>query len=209
MSVAGDPDAAAATRTDAHMTIHSPASSQPSGHLSLEQFAEAAKGNESVYLSISGQSMQVLGMGTTPGGRAVAWVAPDVDTTRMFTEALQESYGPGIAKAIAQELGLQPSPGKPLSARTVMHALDMARTAGQALSGIDFVTALEYSAQNEGLGFKSVCQELNLDPGSLDAQQREAIDHALQERFQQAASEGRSPVPPETVRSWLHEVLRN
>ena len=26
---------------------------------------------------------------------------------------------------------------------------------------------------------------------------------------QQAASEGRSPVPPETVRSWLHEVLRN
>lgn len=209
MSVAGDPHSVAATRTDAHMTIHSPVSSQPSRQLSVEQFAEAAKGNESVYLSISGQSMQVLGVGTTPGGRTVAWVAPDVDTTRMFIEALQESYGPGIAKAIAQELGLQPSPGKPLSSRTVIHALDMARTAGRALSGIDFVTALEYSAQNAGLGFKAVCQDLNLDPGSLDDQQRKAIDQALQERFQQAASEGRSPVPPETVRSWLYEVLRN
>src|SRR5690554_7736517 len=72
-------------------TIHSPASSQPSGHLSLEQFAEAAKGNESVYLSISGQSMQVLGMGTTPGGRAVAWVA-DRKSTRLNSSHVRSSY---------------------------------------------------------------------------------------------------------------------
>ncbi|KAB0614664.1 BspR family type III secretion system anti-sigma factor [Castellaniella defragrans] len=186
-----------------------PPVSFPSHELpNLDRFAAATRGAESVYISVSGQSMQVLGTGTTPGGRSVAWVAPDVDTTRLFTAALEHSYGAGIARSVARELGLEPSPGKPLSSRTVMQALDMARTASQALSGVDFVTRLDCSASAQGTGFKAACQALGLDPSGLDPQRRQDIDQAMQLRFEQAAAQGRSPVAPEAAQAWLRELLR-
>ncbi|MFC4297799.1 hypothetical protein ACFO0J_07065 [Castellaniella hirudinis] len=176
---------------------------------SLDRFEAATHGAESIYISVSGQSMQVLGTGTTPGGRSVAWVAPDVDTTRLFTEALAHSYGPGIAQAVARELGLEPSPGKPLSARTVAQALDMAQTSSQALSGVDFVTRLDCSASAQGAGFKAACQTLGLDPSNLDPQRCQDIDQAMQQRFDQAAAQGRSPVAPETAQDWLRALLQD
>ena len=176
---------------------------------SLDHFEAATQGAESVYLSVSGESMQVLGTGSTPGGRNVAWVAPDIDTTRQFTDALAHSYGPGIAQTIARELGLEPSPGKPLSSRTVTQALDMARTASQALSGVDFATQLDCSATSQGIGFKTSCEALGLDPASLSPQQRQHIDAAMQARFAQAAAQGLSPVSPDTARGWLRELLEH
>lgn len=128
------------------MTISSVTPSSP--FVSLEAFAKAAESGQDVYVDVAGEKLQVLGMGTTPGGRSVAWVAPNVDTTAMFAQALARSYGQGIASAVSRELGLEPNPGKPLSARTVAQALDMAQTSRDALSGVDFLTRLALSATN-------------------------------------------------------------
>ncbi|CAB3666712.1 hypothetical protein LMG26696_03659 [Achromobacter pulmonis] len=64
------------------MTISSVTPSSP--FVSLEAFAKAAQSGQDVYVDIAGEKLQVLGMGTTPGGRSVAWVAPNVDTTSLF-----------------------------------------------------------------------------------------------------------------------------
>lgn len=190
------------------MNIHLSVSLPPHEPPDLGRFEAAARGSESIYISVSGQSMQVLGTGTTPGGRSVAWVAPDVDTTRLFTEALEHSYGTGIATTVARELGLEPSPGKPLSSRTVAQALDMAQTSTQALSGVDFVTRLDCSAGMQGAGFTAACHDLGLDPAGLDPQRRQDIDQAMLLRFEQAAAQGRSPVAPGTAQAWLRELLQ-
>ncbi|WP_241074279.1 hypothetical protein [Achromobacter insuavis] len=134
------------------MTISSVTPSSP--FVSLEAFAKAAESGQDVYVDVAGEKLQVLGMGTTPGGRSVAWVAPNVDTTAMFAQALARSYGQGIASAVSRELGLEPNPGKPLSARTVAQALDMAQTSRDALSGVDFLTRLALSATNGAPAFQ-------------------------------------------------------
>lgn len=138
------------------MTISSVTPSSP--FVSLEAFAKAAESGQDVYVDVAGEKLQVLGMGTTPGGRSVAWVAPNVDTTAMFAQALARSYGQGIASAVSRELGLEPNPGKPLSARTVAQALDMAQTSRDALSGVDFLTRLALSATNGAPAFQQACR---------------------------------------------------
>jgi hypothetical protein len=174
---------------------------------SLEHFETAAHGAEAVCISVSGQSMQVLGVGATPGGRSVAWVAPDVDTTRLFTEALGQTYGTGIARAVARELGLEPSPGKPLASRTVAQALDMAQTSSQAMSGVDFATRLDCSAAARGAGFQAACRSLGIEPSAIGPQRAAQIDQAMQARFEQAARQGQSPVAPATAQAWLKDLL--
>ena len=190
------------------MTIHLSVPLSSHDLPSLDSFKTASQGADAVYIAVSGESLQVLGTGVTPSGRSVTWVAPDMDTTRMFTQALEHRFGPGISKAIAQELNLQPSPGKPLSARTVEQALHMAETSSQAMSGVDFITQLDCSATAQGAGFQAVCQSLGLSPASLTAQQRQDIDAAMQSHFEQAASQGRSPVTPETAHAWLRALLQ-
>ncbi|WP_241144555.1 hypothetical protein [Achromobacter xylosoxidans] len=136
-------------------------------------------------------------MGATPGGRSVAWVAPNVDTTGMFAQALARSYGQGIASAVSRELGLEPNPGKPLSARTVTLALDMAQTSRDALSGVDFMTRLALSATNDAPAFQQACRDAGVAPSSLDATRRGALDQAMQAptRRQNPAT-ARFPWPP-------------
>lgn len=95
------------------MTISSVTPSSP--FVSLEAFAKAAESGQDVYVDVAGEKLQVLGMGATPGGRSVAWVAPNVDTTEMFAQALARSFGQGIASAVSRELGLEPNPGKPVA----------------------------------------------------------------------------------------------
>ncbi len=190
------------------MNINPSASLASQGSPSLSHFEAAAHDSEAVYISVSGQSMQVLGTGTTPGGRNVAWVAPDIDTTRLFTEALSHSYGKGITQTIVRELGLEPSPGKPLSSRAVAQALDMAQTSSQALSGVDFATGLDHSASVRGAGFLTACRALSIDPASLSTQRRQEIDAAMQLRFEQASAQGQSPVTAGTAQAWLRELLQ-
>ncbi|WP_241076938.1 hypothetical protein [Achromobacter xylosoxidans] len=155
------------------MTISSVTPSSP--FVSLDAFAKAAQSGEDVYVDIAGETLRVLGVGSTPGGRSVAWVAPNVDTTGMFAQALARSYGQGIASAVSRELGLEPNPGKPLSARTVTLALDMAQTSRDALSGVDFMTRLALSATNDAPAFQQACRDAGVAPSGLDAGRRGAL----------------------------------
>lgn len=82
------------------MTISSVTPSSP--FLSLEAFAKAAESGQDVYVDVAGERLQVLGVGATPGGRSVAWVAPNVDTTEMFAQALARTFGQGIASAVSR-----------------------------------------------------------------------------------------------------------
>ncbi len=189
------------------MTINVPLTAPPHGSPALEAFTAAAKNNDAVYLSVSGQSLQVLGTGTSSSGRSVAWVDPDLDTARTFTNVLGQQYGIGITKAIAQELNLTPSPGRPLSSRTITQALDMAQTAHQALAGVDFLTALQCSAQGSGPIFRAACQTLEINPASLSAPQRQQIDQAMRHHFEQAALSGQTPVRPDIAADWLRDLL--
>ncbi|MEI2417111.1 hypothetical protein V8Z80_13125 [Orrella sp. JC864] len=188
------------------MSIDFASPSSP-GNLRLEDFAHAARSGGDVYVSADGQAWQVLGQGQTPGGRSVAWVAPDVDTASMFARALADSYGNGIASAVSRELGLDPSPGRPLSARTVSMALDMAQTASMAMEGVDFATRLACSALGGSPAFAAACRQAGVqDPAAVGPALRGEIDAAMQARFETAAAGGQSPVPLSTAQAWLNDI---
>ncbi|QEI08254.1 hypothetical protein FXN63_22255 [Pigmentiphaga aceris] len=188
------------------MTI-SPISSS-SGFVSLDAFTQAAAGGREVYADIAGERLQVMATGSLPNGRSVAWIAPNVDTASMFVDTLARTFGTGVGTAVARELDLVSAPGKPLSSRTVTLAVDMAREAGQALGGVDFVTQLAFSAKASGAEFERTASALGIS-GSLDAAQRQTIDDAMQRRFDEAATSGNSPVPPSVAQSWLSEILNS
>lgn len=187
------------------MTI-SPISSSP-GFVSLDAFTQAAAGGREVYADVNGERLQVLAAGSLPNGRSVAWVAPNVDTASMFVETLARTFGSGVGSAVARELDLVSAPGKPLSSRTISLAVDMAREAGQALGGVDFVTQLAFSAKVSGAEFERTAAELGVSVSGLDAGQRQAIDNAMQARFDEAAATGNSPVQASVAQSWLRDVL--
>lgn len=173
----------------------------------LESYSVAARAGQDLYVDIDGTQRQVLSWGNTQRGRSVAWLAPD--TTSMFTQALTETYGRGIASAVAKQLGLEPSPGKPLSSRTVLTALDMANNAKDALVGVDFMSRLNASAVGSTPVFRQACLDCNIDPTAVTPSQRQALDLAMQARFDEAAVAGNSPVPLESVGEWLRELLNS
>jgi len=175
---------------------------------SLEAFAEAAQTGQDISVEVAGERLRVLGRGSTPGGRSVTWLAPHVDTTSMFAHMLERTYGNGIASAVARELELDASPGKPLLSRSVLAALDMAATASQALAGVDFVTRLSTSALANTPVFQQACQDCDIDAASVPAEQRKAIDLAMQARFEKATTCGQAPVLLPTATAWLRELLQ-
>lgn len=162
---------------------------------------------ESVYISVDGRSLKVLGTGTTPDGRSIAWVSPDTDTASAFAQALRQAYGQGIATTVARELGLEPSPGKPLSSRLIERAIDMARTSQTVMDGVDFTTILGCSARSNGTIFINACHQAGILPESLDAEARRRIDAAMRQKFDQALQSGASPIEPATARAWLSDLL--
>jgi len=176
--------------------------------LPLETYTEAAQSGQDLYVNISGAQYQVLSVGSTPTGRSVAWLAPDIDTTSMFTQALTQTYGQGIASAVARQLELTPAPGKALSSRTISLAVDMANTARDALSGVDFMSRLSSSAVGNSAVFQQACQDSNLDPATISLAQRESLDQSMQTRFEQAALTGQNPVSLATAGHWLRELLQ-
>ncbi|MVW70466.1 hypothetical protein [Bordetella sp. 15P40C-2] len=176
---------------------------------SLETYTEAAKDGQDLYVNIDGKQRQVLSWGKTPNGRSVAWLEPDVDTTSMFTQALAQVYGAGIASAVSRQLGLQPAPGKPISARVVMSAVDMAKTAKDAMTGVDFLSRLSASAVADTPVFRQACKDCQVNPATLSAAQRAALDNAMETRFEAAARAGGSPVSLQTAAQWLRELLQS
>jgi hypothetical protein len=189
------------------MTINRIAQPPDVSGLSLDAFSEAARTGDSVQVSVDGRSLQVLGTGTTPGGRSVAWVAPDADTASLFTQALGQTYGHGVAALVARELSLTPGPGKPLSAHTIERAVDLAQTKRSVMDGIDFVTQLGFSAHSKGADFLAVCRQAGVPSDSLDTAARQRIDAAMQQKFDQAHQSETQPVDPATARGWLRELL--
>ncbi|WP_238881152.1 hypothetical protein [Achromobacter xylosoxidans] len=75
------------------MTISSVTPSSP--FVSLDAFAKAAQSGEDVYVDIAGETLRVLGVGSTPGGRSVAWVAPsglDAGRRGALDQAMQARF---------------------------------------------------------------------------------------------------------------------
>ena len=110
--------------------------------LSLDDFRAKAGEGESLQVRIDGASYRLIASGKTPSGRSVDWVDGG-DTTKMFVEAMASAYGASLARAIADELGLSPAPGKGISSRTVQQALSMIETASAALEGVRFAEGLK------------------------------------------------------------------
>ncbi|MBF5005573.1 BspR family type III secretion system anti-sigma factor [Diaphorobacter caeni] len=184
-----------ATPTDAHPT--------------LDEFRNAAAQGNAVVMGHDGEQWKVLAQGHTPSQRSVAWVAPDVDTTSVFMDALSRSFSAGIQSNVARELGLSPTPGKPLSSRVVQQAIDMAETSQNALSGVDFFTQISCSASSNSSAFQRACAQLSISPADVDAQQRREIDAVMARQFENAAAHGQSPVSTKTAETWLTAALQS
>ena len=160
-------------------------------------------------MSRDGTQWKVLATGTTPSQRSVAWIEPEADSTSAFVGALGQSFSSGIQASVVRELGLDPAPGKPLSSRTVMQAIDMAQTSRTALQGVDFLTRLQVSAARGSEAFMSACRELELEPQSVSTQQRQQIDERMLVRFESAQAGNSSPVAEALAREWLAQELTN
>ena len=178
----------------------------------LDAFSTAARSNESITLSLDGETWQVQGTGVLPGsGRQVAWVKPEdgqVDTTSAFVQALGQSFSAGISRAVARELDLSPAPGQALSSRKVEQAVDMAQHGQQALTGVDFFTRLQFSASSAGSEFKRISADMGVS-GQLDSAQRARIDQQLDQKFAEAMAAGKSPVTYSDAERWLKEALKS
>lgn len=189
--------------------IRPPGGNPPS--ISLDAFRQGAERGESVYVTVEGQQYTVRDQGqmvsSSGGTRSVAWVQEDVDTTSLFVSALGQGFGPGVSRAVAEALGLQPAPGKPLASRIVHQALEMANTGQQALQGVDFLTRLHLSASTMGPQFLRVVAQMEIDPSRLSADARALIDKRMGEHFDAALRQGQSPVAPETAAKWLRAEL--
>lgn len=129
------------------MTIANiPSSLQSLPTLGIDDFRRSAELGEEVHVQVDGEQFKLIASGQTPSARSVAWVESEgSNATGMFVAALEGSFGGRLSKAIADELGLQPTAGKPLSSRVVMQALDMAETASGALAGVQFAEQLTQS----------------------------------------------------------------
>lgn len=169
----------------------------------LDAFANAAESNQQVYVVISGGN-PVVQSGVDNSDAA----ASDAHTIAMFAQALAQRYGPGVARAVALELGLESRPGKALPAAIVAAAIDMAEVSFHALSGVDFMTRLAISAAGNTPAFLRACQEAGVAPSTLDATRRAELDQAMEARFGQAVRSGLSPVSPATAADWLRDLLR-
>jgi len=177
------------------------------GQPDLTTFAEAAKQNGDSRLVVAGESLQVLGAGTAPDGRSVSWVAPDDRTVALFVNALATAYGNGIANAVSREHDL--GKGGVLSSATVNRAIDMAETSRQALEGIDFALRLSCLASTNSDTFRAACAKADIPPEQVSPSQRDAIDDAMRQRFDQALQKGASPVPAGTAHAWLLELIKD
>jgi hypothetical protein len=194
------------------MVDFSPIQRPPAGQI-LEAFREAAKHGDDVFVSVEGQDFKVLAQGqftpTAGLGKSVAWVQEELDTTNIFMQALSQTYGTRISREVANSLNLAPSPGKPLTARSVSQALEMGQLGQQALGGVDFMTQLDHSASSGGRAFQRAMGELKIDPRALDSGSRQWIDEQMKLEFDAAQGSGQSPVSTETASAWLKKLLVN
>ena len=107
--------------------------------VSLDDFRKYADKGTAVAIVSHHAKLKVIAVGTTPDGRAIAWLDPDIDTARHFMSALDDTFGTSVGAHTARELALTPQPGKALASTLVHRAIDMAHTAKTAMDGVDFL----------------------------------------------------------------------
>lgn len=180
----------------------------------LDAFREAASKGEDVFITVDGEQLRVLGEGRLPGsGRAVAWVEGGdgtSNTQRVFGDALAGRYGSGVAGAVMRELGIDTAAaGKPIAARTVRAALDMAATAGSAIEGANFAVRFAHSAAIGSPAFRDAVIAAGKVPDEVDASTRARIDAAFDARWQAAQAAAPGPLSMEQAAAWLREAVRS
>ena len=107
----------------------------------------------------------------------------------------------------ALALDLLAPPKGPLPAGTELHALDALREASQALSGVDFLTQLEFSAVHQGAGFKKTARRLGLSAHALTPNVCQRVDGRMAQRFAEASASGAIPVDRQAAAQWLQDEL--
>ena len=180
----------------------------------LEEFERVASQDGANLIELDGEKLRVLGQGALPGsGRSVQWVdsshadEPVSGVARVFTEALGERYGSGLAKGIARELGLDRLGSKPIESRTVQQALDMARTASSALEGHRFALQLGLDPRMNGPEFVSLLQDMGVDGSALTTQAREAVHHRFNQFLDQTGTGMDDAGIRAGLRAIIHDVL--
>ncbi len=180
---------------------------------SLDAFREAAGKGEDVYITVDGEQLRVLGEGRLPGsGRAVAWVdgGEGSNTQRVFGDALAGRYGSGVAGAVMRELGIDTAAvGKPIAARTVRAALDMAAAAGSAIEGANFAVRFAHGAAIGSPAFRDAVTAAGKAPEEVDAAARARIDAEFDAQWQAAQAAAPGPVSAEQAAAWLHAAVRS
>jgi len=193
------------------MTTQSQSNHAAAGTPTLDAFITAARAageQGEVHVRLDGQNFLVLAHGRTATGRDVSWIANDEpDATSIYLSVFQKHYGQRLTEAVKENFS-DLSPGKPLSARTVTLALEMADRSLTALSGVDFLTRLQSSAMARGRNFDQACSRLGIDASSVSGETRGRIDADIQRRFQAALVNGESPVDTVRMQAWLDEALR-
>lgn len=117
--------------------------SRAEGHaVQLDEFRRLVKLEEDAHIEIRGASLVLVATGQTSTGRSVAWVEPSGDVVSAFVAAIADVYGNRLSQIVADEIGLRPGEGRPLSSRTVMQALTMAETVSLVLDGVRFSESL-------------------------------------------------------------------
>lgn len=189
------------------MTITTLSTPAGTNEISLQSFRDSAHMGPMLHVVHDGHAWKVEALPTTMGERSGGCKEIEVDTTSVFVAGLGRAFSPGIQAAVVRELGLVPRPGESLESAAVLQAIAMAETSHKALEGVDFMTRLMFSAAIHGTGFTQVCAALGLPPEAVGAQQRTAIDARLQNRFDEAAQQGQTPVAPALARQWLQAEL--
>ena len=183
-----------------------------SGAPTLEAFINAARvaGEDGeVHVKIDGSNYLVLATGKTASGRDVSWIAnTEPDATSIYLSVFQKYFGNRITSAILEHFSDELSPGKPLAARTVTLALEMADRSLTVLSGVDFLTKLHSSAVARGHNFDQVCMQLGIDTSTIEPEARTRIDNEIQRLFRDAFINGESPVESNRLQQWLEEAIR-
>jgi len=157
--------------------------------VSIEAFEQAAAKGGVILLERASDGMRVIATGVTRDRRHVAWVqtqtAGEGDPTGVFLGLLEGRFGQRISDMVAREMGLEAN--RPLHAREVQRAIQLAKDSQAMFAGMNFMTRLQLSAVSNGPEFRSACAELGLDPDALSQADRQEIDRALEQAFREAS----------------------
>lgn len=173
----------------------------------LEAFKREARRGTAVVAYRAAEGSVVQAVGRADDGTELAWLGPTLDTTHDFLVEIGRRFGAAAQARVSAELGLQPTPGRPLASRWVEPALRIARRTRDVLAGVDFMTCVACSACCSGDGFLAACRTLALEPASLDADTRHRIDAAMAQRFAAARDLAGGAVSMATASDWLVDLL--